>query len=70
MKLSVGRRALSLLVQVSHFLSERGIKAYIVGGFVRDVLLRRNTADIDIAVAGDWLEIATEMAESLGGKYV
>jgi len=63
-------RALSLLTKVSHFLIEQGIDSYIVGGFVRDVLLERDTADIDIAVAGDALEIASRVADNLGGKYV
>jgi len=63
-------RALSLLTEVSHFLTEQGIESYIVGGFVRDVLLERDTADIDIAVAGDALDIASKVAGNLGGKYV
>jgi len=63
-------RALSLLTEVSHFLTEQGIESYIVGGFVRDVLLERDTVDIDIAVAGDALDIASKVADNLGGKYV
>ncbi|MBA7705327.1 CC-adding tRNA nucleotidyltransferase [subsurface metagenome] len=63
-------RALLLLTRVRQFLAEQGIESYVVGGFVRDVLLRRDTADIDIAVAGDALEIAPKVAAVLGGKYV
>ena len=63
-------RALSLLTKVSNFLSEQGIQWYVVGGFVRDVLLGRGTADIDIVVAADGLEIAAKVAAALGGKYV
>ncbi len=37
---------------------------------MRDVLLERDTVDIDIAVAADALEIAPEVATALGGKYV
>ena len=70
MELFIERRALSLLATVSSFLSEQNIKAYLVGGFVRDVLLGRDTADIDIAVAADALEIAPRLAAALGGKYV
>ncbi|MBI4283152.1 MAG: CCA tRNA nucleotidyltransferase [Chloroflexi bacterium] len=60
----------SLLTRVSHFFAEQGIEAYLVGGLVRDVLLGRNTADIDIAVASDALEVAPKVATALGGKYV
>ncbi|MDP2932297.1 MAG: metal-dependent phosphohydrolase, partial [Chloroflexota bacterium] len=59
-----------ILGEVSGFLDELGIKAYLVGGFVRDMLLGRETADIDIAVAGNALEIAAKAASVLGGKYV
>jgi poly(A) polymerase len=61
---------LFLLTRTSSFLVSRNIEAYVVGGFIRDVLLRRETADIDIAVAGDSLEIASQVANALGGKYV
>ncbi len=59
-----------LLTRVSHLLTEQGIKAYLIGGFVRDMLLGRDTADIDIAVAADALEVAPKVAMALEGKYV
>jgi len=59
-----------LLTKVSLFLTEQGVKSYLVGGLVRDMLLRRDTADIDIAVASDALKIAPKLATALGGKYV
>ena len=59
-----------LLTRVSNFLTEQGIQSYLIGGFVRDLLLARDTADIDIAVAADALEIAPKVAAALGGKYV
>jgi len=58
------------LTQVNNFLTDQGVKSYLVGGFVRDLLLGRNTADIDIAVAVDALEIAPKLAAAVGGKYV
>ena len=63
-------RALLLLTRVSNFLTEQGVRSYLVGGFVRDALLGRNTADIDVAVAADALEIAPRVATALGGRYV
>ncbi len=58
-----------ILTRVSNFLTELDIKSYLVGGFVRDILLGRNTADIDIAIDTDVLEIAPKIATTLGGKY-
>ena len=63
-------QALSPLTEVSSFLVEQGIKSYLVGGILRDVLLEKSTADIDITVEGDALEIAHQVATALGGKYV
>ncbi len=62
--------AFSMLVKIEQFLSRRQIEAYLVGGFVRDTLLERLTADIDLAIAADAISVASEMAADLGGKYV
>jgi poly(A) polymerase len=59
-----------LLTQISRLLDRKKIPAFIVGGFVRDALLGRATADIDIAVDADALEVARAVADSLGGTYV
>ncbi len=58
------------MAKVNTFFHERNTKAYLVGGFVRDALLGRTTADIDIAVSGNALEIAPALADVLGGRYV
>lgn len=70
MKLAIDPEVSSLLAAVNSILTEQGIKSYLVGGFVRDVLLGRSTADIDIAVAGDGVGIAQKVAGALGGKFV
>ncbi|HUU64982.1 MAG TPA: HD domain-containing protein [Dehalococcoidales bacterium] len=70
MELFIQPNASSLLTRISHILTEQGIKSYLTGGLVRDMLLGRDTADIDIAVATDALEIAPKVATALGGKYV
>jgi tRNA nucleotidyltransferase (CCA-adding enzyme) len=41
---------------------------YLVGGFVRDLLLDQPNADVDIAVEGDGIEFATRLAAELGGR--
>ena len=59
-----------LLTKVSDFLVEQDVESYLVGGFVRDVLLGRDTDDIDLAVASDALEVVPKVATALSGKYV
>jgi len=70
LRLVVKPEASRLLTKISRFLTEKGIPVYLVGGFVRDMLLGRDTADIDIAVAADALSVAREVAGALNGKYI
>ena len=70
LELSAGTGALSLITRVARLLAERGVESYLVGGLVRDLLLGRDTADIDIAVAADALVEAGAVADSLGGRFV
>ena len=65
-----GPGTLVLLRKLDEYLSGKGIESYIVGGFVRDMLLERQTVDLDIAVAADASETAAGTADFFGGKYV
>jgi poly(A) polymerase len=66
----INQDLLGLLTKVSSVLTQQNCPAYVVGGFVRDWLLDRQTADVDIAVCGDALSIAQEVAEAVDGRYV
>ena len=46
------------------------LKAFIVGGFVRDLLLERERDDIDFLVVGDGNKFANELARELNVKNV
>jgi poly(A) polymerase len=70
LKLVITPEASRLLTEISRILAEQGVQSYLVGGFVRDIMLGRATADIDIAVAADAPEIASQVASVLGGRYV
>jgi putative nucleotidyltransferase with HDIG domain len=45
---------------------EVGVDAYIVGGFVRDLLLKRPCKDIDVVCVGSGIELAQKMADKIG----
>ncbi|MGK0364573.1 MAG: tRNA nucleotidyltransferase (CCA-adding enzyme) [Patiriisocius sp.] len=46
-----------------------GVDAYVIGGFVRDYILKRGDAkDIDIVVVGNGIELAKEVSKLLPGK--
>ena len=59
-----------LMTRLAGFFSSRQVDAYLVGGWVRDALMRRPTGrDIDLAVEGDALQLGSALADSLGGGY-
>jgi poly(A) polymerase len=58
------------LAKISNLLDAQNSRGYLVGGFIRDWLLERRTNDIDIAVSGDAVTIAREVAGEIGGRFV
>lgn len=54
----------------SQICQERGMQAYVIGGYVRDLLLDRPSKDIDIVVLGSGMEFASACAEVLRVKKV
>jgi len=51
-------------------LAAHQLEAYVIGGFVRDLIIERPSKDIDIVVIGSGLEIANLVAEKLRVKKV
>jgi putative nucleotidyltransferase with HDIG domain len=54
----------------SEIVTEKNVEAYVIGGFVRDLLLDRPSKDIDIVVVGSGLDLAKACAEKLRVKKV
>jgi len=53
---------------VSGIAAEANMPAYVIGGFVRDLILKRGSKDIDIVVLGNGIEIAEKTATNIGKK--
>lgn len=58
------REIIEILKEIGRLAQSIHYKAYAVGGFVRDLLLRRANLDIDIVVEGDGIEFARAFAEA------
>ena len=43
-----------------------GLEAYIVGGYVRDFILKRPSKDVDVVVVGSGIEVAQAFSKALG----
>src|SRR6195952_681187 len=48
--------------------ASQNVQAYVIGGFVRDILLNRPSKDIDIVVIGNGIEFAETVAQKLKVK--
>ncbi|MBF7084681.1 HDIG domain-containing protein [Desulfallas sp. Bu1-1] len=59
-----------VLVQLDQLVRNQGRKAWLVGGFVRDLLLGRPSQDVDVVVSGSGMELARELAELTGSTFV
>ncbi len=59
---------LERLRAVGALADEMGFHSYLVGGIVRDLLLRNENFDIDIVIEGDGIRFAEELSRRLGLK--
>jgi tRNA nucleotidyltransferase (CCA-adding enzyme) len=55
---------LDILTEAGSVAESLDYKAYVVGGFVRDMILRYENLDIDIVIEGDGIAFAKKFAES------
>jgi len=55
---------------ISDTAAGRGTSAYVIGGFVRDLILGRKSKDIDIVTEGSGIELARQVALALGATKV
>jgi tRNA nucleotidyltransferase (CCA-adding enzyme) len=59
---------LALLQVVAEIAQEHQMALYIVGGFVRDLLLDRPSIDFDLVVEGDAIVLGKVLSERYGGR--
>jgi tRNA nucleotidyltransferase (CCA-adding enzyme) len=62
------KEIIELLKQAGHVAETLGMKAYIVGGFVRDLIMQRYNYDLDLVIEGDGLLFAEKFTEKFGKK--
>jgi tRNA nucleotidyltransferase/poly(A) polymerase len=59
-----------LLLRIGAIADRAGVRAFVVGGYVRDLLLGKDDRDIDIVVVGDGIAFARTVAGALGTETV
>ena len=68
LKERVPRKIITLLKNLGHVADMLGYNAYLVGGLVRDVLLKHENLDVDIVIEGDGIKFAHEFAEHYSAR--
>ncbi len=61
------REFIILLRRIGEIAEATGCRAFGVGGFVRDLLLRRRNLDLDVVIEGDGINFARELAKKTAG---
>lgn len=64
----LSKHLIDLLKKIGKVANEIGCGAYVIGGFVRDLLLYRNNEDVDIVIEGDGIAFAKKYAQLVGAR--
>ncbi|MFN8433866.1 MAG: hypothetical protein U0V18_07590 [Anaerolineales bacterium] len=59
---------LTLLSNIANLAASLNMPCYVVGGFVRDLLLQKPVNDLDVIVEGDAITLGKKLVEVYGGK--
>ena len=59
-----------VVAKIRDFVSQNDYQAFLIGGYVRDLFLYRDSKDIDIVVEKNGIQFANELAKYLGVKKV
>ena len=64
----LSRADIQMLQELGGLADELGYKAFVAGGYVRDLLLRAPTKDIDVVIEGDGIVFAKALAARKNGR--
>jgi len=62
------KHILDLLKSIGEVAEELQFKAFVVGGFVRDLMMKKPNLDLDIVIEGNGIVFAKKFAEKIGGR--
>jgi tRNA nucleotidyltransferase (CCA-adding enzyme) len=68
LKQALPEELLSLIKKFGEIADRLGVNVYLVGGFVRDLIIGRKNFDLDFVVEGDGTAFAKAVAKELGAK--
>jgi len=66
---NLSEEIIELLKRAGHVAETLNMKAYVVGGFVRDLIMQRYNYDVDLVIEGDGLLFSKEFTRKFGRKF-
>ncbi len=63
-------KSYSILTSASEMAENMDLEVYVVGGYVRDIIIGNNLSDIDIMVVGDGIKYARKLVTKLDGNSI
>ena len=57
---------LPVFLIIAETAKQENIQAFVIGGFVRDLILERPSQDIDVVVLGSGIDFAKKVAKNIG----
>lgn len=63
MRINLDKKIFAIISDVAR---KSDVRAFVIGGYVRDAILERKCKDIDIVVAGSGIELARKTAQAIG----
>ena len=67
---SLDKNIIALLKKIGRKADQKGFAAFVVGGYVRDVILKRKNFDLDVVVEAGAVPLAEEFSYESGGSLV
>jgi len=64
----LNKKMIGLLKTIGEVAESLQFNAFAVGGFVRDLLLKKSNLDLDVVIEGDGIAFAKQLAETLKGR--
>lgn len=68
MQIEIKDKEKYIIEKIAQAAKDINVKAYVIGGYVRDKILNRPSKDIDVVCLGDGIKLAKQVAMSMGIK--
>lgn len=70
MKSKLPKKLMKIIRDIGSLADDNGMNTFLVGGFVRDIIMDSKNYDLDLVVEGDAIKFGKILADEIGGSLV